>query len=87
VGLKFNGTHQLPVYAYDVNVSGDKINIIKKITDTVADAKKEVGLEVNTVKTKCMLMHHYQNAGQIDKIQIFNTSFENLARLDIWESQ
>jgi hypothetical protein len=46
VGLKLNGTHQLLVYADDVNLLGDNIDTIKKHTD----ACKEVGLEVNAVK-------------------------------------
>jgi hypothetical protein len=32
VGLKFNGTHQLLVYADDVNLLEDKINTVKKNT-------------------------------------------------------
>jgi hypothetical protein len=52
VGLKLNGTHQLLVYADDVNLLGDNIDIIKKNTQTLIDAGKEVGLEVNTEKTK-----------------------------------
>jgi hypothetical protein len=52
VGLKLNATHQLLVYADDVNPLGDNIDIIKKNTKTLIDASKEVGLEVNTEKTK-----------------------------------
>jgi hypothetical protein len=46
VGLKLNGTHQLLVYADDVNLLGDKKN-----TQTLIYASKEVGLEINTEKT------------------------------------
>jgi hypothetical protein len=51
VGLKLNGTHQLLVYADDMNLLGDNIDTIKKHTETLIDASKEVGLEVNTEKT------------------------------------
>jgi hypothetical protein len=52
VGLKLNGTRQLLVYADDVNLLGDNIDIRKKNTQTLIDASKEVGLEVNTEKIK-----------------------------------
>jgi hypothetical protein len=45
VGLKLNGTHQLLVYADDVNLLGDNIDAIKKNMETLIAASKEVGLE------------------------------------------
>jgi hypothetical protein len=51
--MKLNGTHQLLVYADDVNLLEDNINIIKKNTETAIAASKEVGQEVNTERTIC----------------------------------
>jgi hypothetical protein len=48
-----------------VNLLGDNIDTIEKNTQTLIDTSKEVGLEVNTEKTKYMLLSHHQNAGQI----------------------
>jgi hypothetical protein len=47
VGLKLNWTHQLLVYADDVNLLGDTIDIREKNTEYLIDASKEIGLEVN----------------------------------------
>jgi ribosomal protein S2 len=49
-------------------------------TQTLIDASKEVGLEVNTEKTKYMLLSRYQHAGQNQDIKIGNRSFENVAQ-------
>jgi hypothetical protein len=38
---------------------------IKKNTETLIDANKEVGLEVNAEKAKYILMPHHQNAEEI----------------------
>jgi hypothetical protein len=64
VGLKLNGTHQFLPYADDVNLLGDNIVTIKKNTETLIDASKEVGLELNVDKTKYMLLSRHQNIGQ-----------------------
>jgi hypothetical protein len=52
VELKLNATHQLLVYAGYVKILGHNIDTIKKNTQTLIDASKEVGLEVNAEKTK-----------------------------------
>jgi hypothetical protein len=40
VGLELNGTHQLLVYADDVNPLGDDIDTIKKNAETLIDDSK-----------------------------------------------
>jgi hypothetical protein len=50
-------------YNKDVNLLGDNIDTIKQNTETLIDANKEVGLEVNAEKIKSMLLSRHQNAG------------------------
>jgi hypothetical protein len=64
VGLKINGTLQLLAYADDVNLLGDDIDTIKKNMETLIDASKEVGPEINVEKTKYMLLSCHHNAGK-----------------------
>jgi sorting nexin-29 len=77
VGMKLNGTHQLLVYADDVNLLGDDTDTIKKITETLVDASKEVGLEVDAEKPKYMFLSRCQNVGQNHDIKISDISVEN----------
>jgi len=62
-GLKLNGTHQLLVYADAVNILGGSVHTIKKNTDAFVITSKDIGLEVNTDKTKYMVVSQDQNAG------------------------
>jgi hypothetical protein len=54
--LELNGTHKLQVYADDVNILGGSVHAIKKKTEALVVASKEIGLEVNAEKTKYMVM-------------------------------
>jgi hypothetical protein len=76
--LKLNGTHQLLVYADDVNILGGSIHAIKKNTEAFVVASKEIDLEVNAEKTKYMVMSRDQNAGQNHNIKTDNKSFESV---------
>jgi hypothetical protein len=56
LGLKLNGTHQLLASSDDVNLLGDNLNIIRKNTESLIDATKEIGLELNVEKTRYVLL-------------------------------
>jgi biotin operon repressor len=61
VGPKLNWTFHLLVYSDDMNVLGDKLSTTKKNTESLIDASKDVGLEIDAEKTKYMLLFHHQN--------------------------
>jgi len=77
-GLKLNGTHQLLVYADDINIMGGSVHTIKDSAEALVLANKEIGLKVNADKTKHMIMSRDQNAGRSQGMKIDNRSFERV---------
>jgi hypothetical protein len=78
--LELNGTHQILVYADDVNLLGGSINSIKENTETFLEVNGDIGLEINAKKTKYMIVSHHMNSGQNENIRIGNESFEKVAK-------
>jgi hypothetical protein len=84
-GLKLNDTHQLVVYANDVNIMGGSVHTVKENTETFVVASKEIGLEVNADKTKCMVMSRDQNTGQITIYRMIIIPLKGWKSSNIWE--
>jgi hypothetical protein len=82
--LEFNGTHQLFVYADDINLLGDSVNIINENTETLLEVSMDVCLEINAGKTKYMIMSRHPNSGQNQNIRIANESFERWQNSNTW---
>jgi retron-type reverse transcriptase len=80
VGLELDGTHQLLVYADDVNLLGDSVNTTKDNSETYLEASRDIGLEINAEKTKYVIMYCYPYLGQNQNIRIANKSFESVAK-------
>jgi len=77
-GLKLNGTHQLLVYAEDVNILTGSVQTIKKNSETLVVARKETGLEVNGDKPKYMVRSQTLDAGRNHSIKFDNSSFQRV---------
>jgi hypothetical protein len=52
----------------------------KEDTETLLEASRDVGLEINADKIKHMIMSCHLNSGQNQNIRTANESFENVAK-------
>ena len=73
-----NGPHRFLSYADDVNILCGSVHTIKKDTESLEVGSKEMGIEVNADKTKCMVTSRDQNAGRSHNMKIDNSSFESV---------
>jgi hypothetical protein len=76
-GLKLNGIDHLLVYADDVNTMGRSVHTIKKNTEYLVIASKEIHLQVNADRTKYKVMSQDQNA-RSHNIKVDDNSFEEV---------
>ena len=76
--MKLNGTHQLLVYADDVNILGGSVQTITKNKEYFVVAIKKTGLEENADKNKYIVTSQDRNVGRGHNIKIDNSSFERV---------
>ena len=85
--MKLNGTHQLVVYADDVNILGRSVHTVKENADALVVATKETGLEVNADKTKHMIMSQDQNARRSHSVKIDSSPLKGWKSSNILEQR
>jgi hypothetical protein len=67
------------VYAEDIYLLGDSLSTIKENTKTLLEASRDVGLEINSQKTKYKIMSRHLNSVKDQTVRIPNESFEIVA--------
>jgi hypothetical protein len=81
-----NKTHQFLVNADGVNILGGNINTVKKNNESLLQASKDVGLEVNSRGNKYVMASRHQDAGQYHNIKIANEYFDSVAKFRYLET-
>ena len=78
--MELNRKHQLLVYADDVNMLGENLQTSRENTEIFIKASKDIGLEVDSEKTKYMITSCQQNIVQNQNIVTTHSSFENMEK-------
>jgi hypothetical protein len=71
-GRELNETYQFLAYADRDDIAGGNIKAVKKDAAALLEVSREVGLEVNSERTKYMVMFRHQNQGQNHNLLIAN---------------
>ena len=59
---------------------GENLQTVRENAEIIIEASKDIGLEVNSEKTKYMITSHHQNIIQNQNIVFGNLSFENVEK-------
>jgi hypothetical protein len=65
---------------------GGSVHTVKENAEAIVVATKEIGLEVNTHKTKYMVMSRNRNAGRGHGVKIDNSSIESVEEFEYLEA-
>ena len=76
--LDMNDTHRVLAYTDDVNLIGDDIRTIERNADVLLNACKDIGLAVNTGKTKLMEIGRHQGMIENEHIKIGSNCYEKV---------
>ena len=68
--------YQVLAYADDVNLIGDDIRTIERNADVLLNARKNIGLTVNTGKTNYMEIGRHRGMIANEHIKIDSNSYE-----------
>jgi hypothetical protein len=69
------------VYADDVNVLGGSVHTVIENAQPLLVASKEIGLDVNSDRTKYMVVSRDQTTGRSHSMKIHNSSFDRVEDL------
>ena len=78
LGLDMNGTYQVLANADDVNLISDNIRTIERNTYLLLNASKDIGLAINTGKTKYMEIGRHRGLIENVHIKIGSNSYEKV---------
>ena len=78
--LELNEKYQLLVYADDINMLKENLLSLRENTEIFIKASKDIGLEVNSEKTKYMNTFRHQIVVLNQNIVFGNLSFENVEK-------
>ena len=59
--FELNGKHQLLVYAHGINMIRENLQTVRENAEIFTKASKDIGLEVNSEKTKYIITSRHQN--------------------------